>query len=115
LASFASMVARAGVWPGTTHFSHTGVHRREILHVGQEDLRGQQLRLVAARLLQELLDLRQHLLGLPGDVERAVVRHLARQVHGVAVDHDLGEALADVHALDGHGRLPGFVIRGRGH
>src|SRR5262249_21582605 len=43
--------ARGGL-PGHHPLLPHGVHRREILHVGQEDLRRQQLRLVASGLLE---------------------------------------------------------------
>src|SRR5438270_4715285 len=40
--------------PGRHPLLPHGIHRREVLHVGQEDLRRQQFGLVAAYLLQEL-------------------------------------------------------------
>src|SRR5476649_2806540 len=64
--------ARRGL-AGHHPFFPGDVHAREILHVREEDLGRQELRLVASRLLQESVDLLEHLFGLPGDVLRRVV------------------------------------------
>jgi hypothetical protein len=83
------------------------VYRREIGHAREVDRRRQDPRLVAAGFGQERVDLRQHLLRLPGDVGFRVVRNLARKVRCArrTIDHELGEALADMAAFDRHGAI----------
>jgi hypothetical protein len=68
LASFASTVARGGVWPCATHSSQTVVHAGEVRHVGDVDLAAQDAGLVAAGFGQQAVDVAQHFAGLAGDV-----------------------------------------------
>jgi hypothetical protein len=80
------------------------VHRGEIGHVRQVDRRRQDLRLVAAGFEQQIVDLREDLLRLSGDVRLGVVGDLSCEIRGArrVMDDEVGETLADVLALDGH-------------
>src|SRR5215216_852951 len=76
------------------------VHGGEIGDVAQPDHGRQDLRLVAAPLLQEGVDLGQRLLHLAGDVERGVLGDHAREIHAVAEHAGLAHARPGIDAND---------------
>src|SRR3546814_13712039 len=88
-----------------TPFPYTPLFRS--LDVGEPDRGRQQLRLVAARFGQQLLDPGEEVLGLLGDRTAAgALRHLPCQADEVPAGDGLGRALAANDTLDvGHGRL----------
>ena len=99
LASAASTVARAGAAPGDPGVPHL-VHFVEAADVAQPDTGEQDLRLVAAGLAEQAVDLRQDLPGLRSDRRNGVVGDLAGEVDNAGVDHGLAHARADVKAPD---------------
>src|SRR5215212_10174490 len=89
---------RAGGDPGIPHF----VHLAPGADVGQPDVGRQDLRLVRAGVLQELVDLVEDLLGLALDVGLGVVGGEPGEIDRVAMDHRARHAGAGVDALDAH-------------
>ncbi len=76
------------------------IHRRELGHVGDEDLGHQDLRLVAAGARQQRVDRPQHLARLPGHVLRALGGDLPREMNRAVVHGHFRQARADVEALN---------------
>ncbi len=101
------MVARAGVLPGDTHDFPYRVHLAEFRNVGEENLRLQQLALVAAGGGEQLVDHAENFPGLLGDaLARRVLGDLAREIDPVAVGDRLAHARPDFVAFDLHVVLP---------
>src|SRR5215208_876118 len=89
---------RAGGDPGIPHL----VHLAPGADVGQTDVGRQDLRLVRAGVLQELVDLVEDLLGLALDVGLGVVGGEAGEIDRVAMDDRARHAGTGVDALDAH-------------
>src|SRR5690606_10249565 len=78
------------------------VHIVEAGHVGEPDVGGEELRLVGAGLRQQAVDAGEDLLRLLRDGGHRVLRHLAGEVDGVAVDDGLAHAWSGLDAGGAH-------------
>src|SRR5690606_20921131 len=82
--------------PGIPH----GVELLEIIHGLEPDLRAQNARLARARLLEQRIDLVQHLPGLFLDARGTVVRDLPRQIDDPVMDQSPAAPRALINTCD---------------
>src|SRR5579871_4420852 len=82
------------------------VHFVESIDVSEPDVRREDPRLVAARLAEQPVDLRQDLLSLGAHRRHGIVGDLPRQIDEPAMDHGLAHARANVKSTNHAGVSP---------
>jgi hypothetical protein len=75
------------------------VHSREVGEIGDEDLRHEDARLVAADLGEKLVDRREHLTRLTGDVLRRIVGDLTGEVRRAVMNGRFAETCTGIGRL----------------